>query len=285
MGNERLFSVCETMSICNVTRRELFNYEEKGLIKPRRNKENNYRNYTETELFRICFIKECRRVSFDYDSIQTILKDNSMSTLRRVLDKAANAARKELDANYHNYIKRIEKYNSMREATYIIDTELRDNHIETIETQDHYIVRHEYQRGFFDDILEFQKEYSKLDKIIDKYQFTKISPMITCFEDHFDTQTGEVNHEPHLVRSYYRVAETNSDCPAFAKERGFKAIMTKHTGDYGEGLAAEYQRLIQYANENGMRVKGYSVEELILDESFSYINKKNWATKVYMPIY
>ena len=285
MVSERLFSVREAMSICNVTRRELFNYEEKGLIKPRRNEENNYRFYTETELFRVCFIKECRRVSFDYESIQTILKDNSMPTLRRVLDKAANDARRELNMSFNNYIRRIEKYNSMREATYIIDTASRDNHIEMIEIQDQCIVYHEYERGFFDEILEFQKEYSKLDKIIDQYHFTKISPMITCFRDHFDTQTGKVNHETHMVRSYYRVAETHSDCPAFAEERGYKAIMTRHTGDYGEGLAAEYERLVRYASDNGVRIKGDSVEELILDESFSYINEKNWATKVCLPIY
>ncbi len=284
MRREAIYSVNKVLSLCNVSRRELFNYEDKGLVSPERNIENNYRFYTEQDIFKICFIKECRNLNFDFESIKMILEDNSMPVLRQVIRHAADTARRELNESYNRYIHRMEKYNSIREATYIIDSNLKNQEVEIVEIPDRYIVYHDYEGSFFDPILKYQIQYAELDRIIEKYNFTKISPCNTCFSKHFDPVTGEVSHEVHTIRSFYQVSETMSDCPSFILMPGSKALMLKHVGNYYEGLAYCYERIAVYAQKNGYILKGFSIEELILDESFSYINRNNWATKIYMPI-
>ncbi len=281
---EKQYSVKEVMKICNVTRRELFYWEDRGLINAVRNSENNYRSYTQEEIFKVCFIKECRSADFEFDLIRMMLEDNSMPTLRLVLDRAMSTARKDLNDSYHKYIYRVERYNAMREASYIIDSDWNKRDIELVTIPDKYIVYHDFSGGFFDDILQYRIQYAQLDRIIQKYRFTKLSSRITCFMGHFDTEKGLIDEEAHPIRSFFQVAETTSDCPNFMLMGGTDALMIKHTGDYNEDLADTYYTLVQFAREKGYVLIGVSIEELLLDESFSYINRDNWATKIYMPI-
>ncbi|MFZ5756587.1 MAG: MerR family transcriptional regulator [Pseudomonadota bacterium] len=50
-------------------------YTEIGLLKPQRDRNNNYRRYTADDLQRLCFIRTSRELGFSLDDVRRILAD------------------------------------------------------------------------------------------------------------------------------------------------------------------------------------------------------------------
>ncbi|MFD2043691.1 methyltransferase domain-containing protein [Ornithinibacillus salinisoli] len=63
----------------NTTARSIRFYEEKGLISPKKDEENDYRYFTEKDLLRLSTILALREVGFPVNEIKVLLEDPSMS--------------------------------------------------------------------------------------------------------------------------------------------------------------------------------------------------------------
>lgn len=50
-------------------------YTQRGLLRPARNAQNRYREYAESDLYRLQFISQAKSVGFTLDDIQMILRD------------------------------------------------------------------------------------------------------------------------------------------------------------------------------------------------------------------
>ncbi len=284
MAGDKLYSVKEVLDICTITRAFLYYYEEKGLVSSVRNQENNYRYYTEAEVFKISFIKECTEIGFDFESIDTVLKDNSMKTVRKVIDRSVEQARQEMNAFYSKYIRSLERYNTMREATYAIEYGQSNPGIEIVHVPAKRILFYEASGSFFDESIEYMKKNACLDKIMDKYECTKLSPRMYRFLGHFDPETGCFDHKDHLIQACYQIEEVIYDSENYCELPEFDAVTVIHTGDYSEEIAETYRSLIGYAHEHGLSLSDKSLEEQLIDTTFTYDNKDNWATRIYIPI-
>lgn len=285
MGEERLYSVRDLIFICNVTRGWLYYYEDKGLIHSERNSVNNYRYYDEEQIFRIDMIKECTELGFDAESIKMILESTDTETLRRSIDHSMNRLRNEIIIAHKKFIHSIERMNNIREATYILDSNIDvQNTIDIVQVPESNIVFKDFEMGFFEDTISYRKEFSKLDKIIEEANFTKLSPHLYAFYGHFDPYSGEFDRKPHRVRAFYRVAEKQTGHSYHTYAPSFKAVTMIHIGDYDVDLEASYKKLIAYARENGIKLKAESVEEQALNTAFAYQKKDNRITKIYIPI-
>ncbi len=285
MDEKKLYSVKEVIAICNISRGWLYYYEDRGLIHSVRHSINNYRYYDEEQIFRIDMIKECLELGFDFESIKKLLEDSSSKTLRRAVHQAMEGLREEMRIAQKKFIHSMERMNNMLEATYIIDANVDQSvSINIVQVPEANIVFTEQDLDFFDYTIEYRKQFSKLDRIIGEFRYTKLSPHLYGFYGHFDPYSGVFDRKPHKVRAFYRIAEKVPNKSNHMYVPAYNAISMIHIGDYGDELEKSYQKLIEYARKEGIKIKAESYEEQMLNTAFSYNSNNNLTTKIYIPI-
>lgn len=279
MSEERLYSVKEVLDLCHISRRQLFYYEEKGMITAIRNRENNYRYYTEEMITRLAFIAECREVGFGLAAIQQMLINGDAETLKSAIRQAMSDARGELDKHILKYEKSMEKFNAMLEAAYLLDTK-HIGLVSQVKIPARNIVYYDYTDNFINSPFEYYKRISKLEDIIQKNDFCKLSPCMYQFENHFNAENGEFLGKPAKIRLFYEVKESSSACPAFAHIEPAAALSTVSIGDYDKDLKHSYENIFHYAREHNIKLKPISIEEGLLDDNLSYNNSNMWVTRI-----
>ena len=92
-----------------ITRQNIRFYEKKGLIQPERNKENDYRQYSEEDIKRLKTIKMLRKLDFPVEDIKEVLEGNTDFTqaVRNHLD-SLKERKKELSAQI-NFLEKMER--------------------------------------------------------------------------------------------------------------------------------------------------------------------------------
>ncbi|MGI5825698.1 MAG: MerR family transcriptional regulator [Bacillota bacterium] len=276
-----LYSVKEVQNLCHVTRKQLRYYEEKGLISALRNCDNNYRYYTESEICKIAFISECRDFGFSLASIQNMMVNNDAQTLKSSIKLAMRDARNELAESMLKYEMNMERYSTMMEAAYFISDKPYDcDNIEIVDIPAKNIVYYDYKGNFVDKQFEYYKQFSKLDDIIKQHKFSKLSPRMYQFSNHFNASTGEFYNCPSDIRLFYEVKENMSHCKNFMHTKPVCALSAISVGDYNTGLISTYQKIIKYAEKKGIKLDPISIEEALLDTSISYDNDSLWVTRI-----
>ena len=106
MGN---MNIKEAEEETGITRQNIRFYEKKGLIQPERNKENDYRQYSEEDIKRLKTIKMLRKLDFPVEDIKEVLEGNTDFTqaVRNHLD-SLKERKKELSAQI-NFLEKMER--------------------------------------------------------------------------------------------------------------------------------------------------------------------------------
>lgn len=106
MGN---MNIKEAEEETGITRQNIRFYEKKGLIQPERNKENDYRQYSEEDIRRLKTIKMLRKLDFPVEDIREVL-DGSVDfgqAVRNHLD-SLKERKKELSAQI-SFLEKMER--------------------------------------------------------------------------------------------------------------------------------------------------------------------------------
>lgn len=284
MSVNKLYSVNEMLEMCNVTRKQLYYYEEKGLITPVRNNENNYRYYTNKERMRLFFIREYRDLGLKLKDIQSIIENNDIFMVKKYLKKAMTEARKEFEKSVLEYEKKIERYNSLLEASYYVSNSyLTEDNVDLVHLNARNIVYYEFEGTFYDEIDNYAIPYSKLTKIILENQFTVVSPKLCCFTKLYD-EYGKINKMPQKIVVFCEIKENAVDCQNFTVIPAMDVLSVVHVGNYEDDLYNTYKNLAEYIKNNNIDVLNESIEEYLIDPTFSYNDSTKWCAKIFIPI-
>ena len=99
----------EVEEMLSITKKTLIYYENEGLVKPARDR-NNYRNYNQEDVSRIKFILLLREMDVTIEEIKQIINDKK--SIRDVLENKKDMIKKQhldlenIDERINNYIKR-----------------------------------------------------------------------------------------------------------------------------------------------------------------------------------
>lgn len=77
----KFYSISEVAEVFNISTNKVRFYEKKGLIKPKRNDENDYRYYSEHDLIKLQTIIMYRELNLPIDSIRDMFKDESKDNI------------------------------------------------------------------------------------------------------------------------------------------------------------------------------------------------------------
>lgn len=78
---EKSYSIKEVAEIFNISTNKIRFYEKRGLIKPKRDDENDYRHFTEDDLIKLQTILMYRELSLPIESIKDIFEDESKANV------------------------------------------------------------------------------------------------------------------------------------------------------------------------------------------------------------
>ncbi len=281
MNEKKLYSVKEVLELCNITRKQLYFYEEKGFVTPVRNEENRYRYYSDKQMVILEFVRDFRDLGFSFDSIKNMLDHPTPKVLRNSIRKAMTDAREQLDESIARYERRMTRFTTMLEASSLLTaypSQIEREHIPSAN-----IIYYDFSGTFLDDPIAFYTQYSKLDKLINTGRYTRTSPKRLCFSNAFNPDHS-INEDKQNIRIFYAIREEASDNSHFMKTEETDVLSLIHIGSFKEPLVHSYQRIVDYAADHHLELAPVSFEEYLIDPAISYPDSSLWVTKVSIPI-
>lgn len=103
-----MYTIGQVSSITGISRDKLRYYEEKGILKPVQNDENNYRQYDDKDIDNILSIEVYRSLDLDFKTIEGFYKKSSIKESESILDKKRNDVVNEIN-RLKGIVKRIDK--------------------------------------------------------------------------------------------------------------------------------------------------------------------------------
>lgn len=142
----RNMNIKEAEEETGITRQNIRFYEKKGLLRPERNQENDYRQYSVEDIERLKTIKMLRKLDFSVENIKEVL-DGSMDFSQAVRQQLENLRerKKELSVQI-DFLEKIEREGA------------------DLSSQERYLKQMEQEESLgrrFTDILEDYKESSE----------------------------------------------------------------------------------------------------------------------------
>lgn len=278
---KKMYSVKEVLSFANISRRQLFYYEDKGLIKPVRNSENNYRYYTESEMTKAAFIAEFLGLGFELQGLKNILDSTNTQTIKAAINEARHNARAELNKSIKKYAKCMEIYNELYDGIHFLEYNQKSCFIiGIVDIPPKNIIFYDCMERFSSDTFDYGWHISKLNKIIKQQNLTKLSSVSYLFENHFDPLTQSFNGKPNKVRLFYEINEKLPGYKYYTQFSHCKALAMICKGNYQDDLRSSYKALMQYGVERGIKLKPISLEESVFHPGISYDNPSLWVSKI-----
>ncbi|WP_353893653.1 MerR family transcriptional regulator [Proteinivorax hydrogeniformans] len=93
---KKAYTIGEISKLYDISTDSLRYYEEKGLIKPKRDN-NDYRIYTLDNIWRLNIIKDLRKLNFSTRQIKNYLEERSASNTLKLMEKKVELIEKEIE--------------------------------------------------------------------------------------------------------------------------------------------------------------------------------------------
>ena len=287
----KTFSTSEICQICNLSRKKLRYYEEKGLLKDiLRDDNNNYRRYTTKDINNILIIRNLQRIGFSLNEILDLSSNDSLNGLQQMIKKRMLNAKEELRQSMHRYEQSTEKYVQLLEAVSFLKTELATENqaeeqpsfqISTFPSQ--YVISLAYEGTFLDEENEIKKIISQLYNIIEEYDITTLDSLISIYRRHFDPISGKLQEGHHPIEICLPASNIRKPCPYYKKLEQLTCLSTVYIGSFNEQLIETYAALFDWAKANQIQLANYSIEENLIGPLLTS-NEKHWVTNIMIPL-
>lgn len=103
-----MYTIGQIANILGISRDKLRYYEEKGILAPTQNKENNYRQYNLKDIDIVLAIEFYRSLDLEFRTINKLYKQSDIEEIEYILENKHNDVLKEID-RLNAIINRIEK--------------------------------------------------------------------------------------------------------------------------------------------------------------------------------
>lgn len=291
--SNRIYSINEICKLCNVTRKQLRYYEERGLLTDvYRNNENNYRYYSWQNIHEILVAKELKDIGFPINEIGTLFSNSSLLEIQESMKKQMLIAKEELSKSLSRYEACAEKYARLSEGISLIKMraekyyEKNENYnkdsYESIEYPERDVVALCYDGTFKDTEKKYVENVSLLRNIAEEYHAIISGPLINIYYGHFDSDTCTLNDNYQKIEVCFPVTEIKKPCPYYKKLERFRALSTYHMGSYKDIFDKSYFNLLHCAKMNGYKLSNRAIEDWLIS-SLTTNNDKYWVTKINIP--
>ena len=278
------YSVKDICELCNVTRKQLRYYEERGLITPVfRNSDNNYRLYTSQHVTQLFIIREYSLLGYSLSDIQFLLNSN-IREAREFFSDWIEKSRRELERHFFEFSRRLYKYRQITNAFYYLD--VCDGQHSDVQETDLPATLAVCSNGYgtpFEELETNQLFTSKLYILADRHSLTFTGPLTFHFHQLIDTKAGSLVKKGGEIDVWFPVANLCHPVPEVRMTPAFHCISAIHIGPYDQSLERTYEFLIDHAKKHDILLSGDSIEEYLLGTELTR-NAQSFVTRISLPI-
>ncbi len=94
---QAMYTIGQVANIIAISKDKLRYYEEKGILMPKQNSENNYRKYDLQDIDTVLLIEFYRSLDLEFKTIEKIHKQGTIKNIKGILDRKRNEVIKEID--------------------------------------------------------------------------------------------------------------------------------------------------------------------------------------------
>jgi DNA-binding transcriptional MerR regulator len=287
------YSINEICKLCNVTRKQLRYYEERGLLTDvSRDFESNYRYYSWQNIHEILVAKELKDIGFSINKIGNIFSSSSLMEIQESMKNQMMLAEEELHLSIARYEACTEKYARLSDAISLIKLQMVENYredestketnYEIVDYPDQDVIALCYDGTFKDTEKKYVEKVSLLRNIAEEYQAIISGSLINIYDGHLSSRQCTLNDNYHKIEVCFPVKEIKQPCPYYKKLKGFKGLSTYHIGSYENIFDKSYANLMQWAKNNGYELENRTIEHWLIS-SLTTKNDKYWVTKIHIP--
>ena len=264
---DNYFSTGEFAKLCNVNKKTLFYYDEIGLFKPEIVKENGYRYYSVYQLEVFDIIHTLRDLGVPLKQIKSFIDERNPKSVVKFFEYKTGEIENEIKQLRRKQEIMSNKIKIIKEAE-----KIRDN-IDNLS------------------IEEQDEEYLVLSKNIDKSKFPYDSEVYANHLNYCYNQDLYIGYPLGFIKTIDDLYSENENAYTYyyikTNEFDDKSIVKKPKGRYLVGYIHDsyvnvhrlYKKMIDYIEQNNIKIIGYSYEEVLLD-LVAVQNMKNYIIKV-----
>jgi len=257
MPTKTQYSIGEMSRICNVSKKALRFYDEKGLISSLRHDCNNYRVYTHDEMLLVLVLKYYKQMGFKLDEMKEFITGggaNIPSAMRETFEQKLLEIRKE-QMNLNRCESSLRDWcGLLREAELVIAkgvTEVSVKYVEQAELL--------FQEQPFDGDIKSAIINARFMEYVEKTGNAITGPRYI----HFTSMQSRLKGEPQAVRIMQRTLPPHSG-EGRSTFGGCMMAACYHIGDL-ERVHDTYERLIAWLDRHGYKADDECFERYVTD--------------------
>ena len=264
---DNYFSTGEIAKLCNVNKKTLFHYDDIGLFKPEIVKENGYRYYSIYQLEIFDMIYTLRDLGVPLKEIKSFMDKRNPKNVVELFEYKTN--------EIENEIKELRR-----------KQEIMSNKMKLIKQAEKILPN-------IDDLIieEQGEEFLLFSNEVDKDKFPYDSEEYARHLDYSYNQGLYIGYPMSFIKTIDDLYSENENAYTYyyikTNEFDDKSIVKKPKGRYLVGYIHDsyvnvhrlYKKMIDYIEQNNIKIIGYSYEEVLLD-LVAVQNMKNYIIKV-----
>lgn len=284
----RSFNTNEICKLCDVSRKQLRYYEEKGILStvPRQDN-NNYRYYTHEHIYEIVAAKALKNIDMSVADMKDVIYGKNINSIQMSLQQQLNQARESMELSLRRYEQSAIIYTRLAEALSFLKlshgkTEI-GTEIEIIDYPGQDVIALPYNATFEDEGCCDIEYLPKLQLLSKEVNAVSLGELLYMTYDHFDSESCNFNHQKHRFKIAAPVLDQRKPCSYYDKIPPFKGASTIHIGSpKDKRLYETYMKLLNWAKEQGYKLENWSVEEWLISPMVTN-NKDLWVIRIMIP--
>ena len=279
---EITYTISEISKLANVSTYSLRYYDKVGLFKPSiRNADNNYRYYTQDQLYTLIMIEKLKNLNLSFDEIRELNQSLNIQSLKKTILQRRKII--------HNQIKKLlafdEENENILSSIKLANSNKKDIAVEfkEIKPRKQYKLEMGFPITTLRDCIKIL--YFSLLSLSDKSKKSILSTYSS--ERKMFIEMSEQNLSNGMLNIYsgigFLLPEILNNTEKWEDEiSGGLYAVCRHIGKH-ETLYVTYKKLIKYLENNNYKITGNAIELALISASMTN-NPKEFVTEIQIPV-
>ncbi|MHC1685497.1 MAG: MerR family transcriptional regulator [Clostridiaceae bacterium] len=256
-----MYTIGQVASIIGISRDKLRYYEEKGIVVPTQNNENNYRQYNLNDIDTVLAIEFYRSLDLDFESIKKIHSECDLNGIEEILDKKHRNITNEIE-RLSKVLKRIHK---AKNACKDIEQYLNK-----------YVIKGMPKAKVLDEISDF-RAYDEYMVVHDKKKEVEEAPILKTLKRYITfNEDGIVTNKMLITKDIEDDDNENLD-GILCYEKCAYTIVKDEPGR--DAMSEAFTKSLEWIYENGFTPIGVAIVSMML------LEHTGESTKSYLEVY
>lgn len=282
------YSTDQMCRLCDVSRKQLRYYEERGILSPvARYEGNNYRYYTQEHIYEIVAAKALKSIDMPLAEMKDVIYGKNLGSIQISLQQQLNQARDNLENILRQYEQCAITYAKLAEALAFLkapSTTEKAEACEVVERAAQDVVSLSYQSTFEDEECCDIEYLPKLQRIVQEVNSFSFGSLLYLTYDHYDSERCVFNDQVHDFKIAAPVLDQKKPSLYYDRIPAFRGVSAIHIGSpKDKRLYRTYMNMLTWAKAQGYQLENWSVEEWLISPMVTN-NKNLWVIRVTIPI-